>query len=85
MPRTTIDLDDALYRVARKVAIDHDKTFKQVVQEALQRYVIQGGSAIRKPRRDAMPRAYPARIRGALSRREIYEYLDARFSPHGSP
>ena len=84
MPRTTIDLDDSLYRVARKVAIDHDKTFKQVVQEALQRYVVQEGSAVQKPRRDAMPRTYPAKLRGTLSRREIYEYLDARFPPHGS-
>lgn len=85
MPRTTIDLEGGLYRTARKVAIDHGKTFRQVVQEALRQYVArQGGSAL-KPRRDPMPGVYHARVRGTLSRREIYENLNAR-SPafHGA-
>ena len=85
MPRTTIDLDGTLYRTARKVAIDHEKTFKQVVQEALQQYVVRQGIAAPSPRRDPMPGVYHAKVRGTVSRREIYEDLDDRFPARHGP
>lgn len=73
MHRTTMMMDDGLYRMARKTAFDQNRTFKDVMHEALQQYLVHRGRLSLRKSRDPMPGVYRATVKGTLSRREIYE------------
>ena len=75
MHRTTIELEETLYRLARKTAIDRDKPFKELVGEALQQYLLRLGVETPKRKPDPMPGVYPSQVTGTLSRRDIYADL----------
>ncbi|MEK7765415.1 MAG: hypothetical protein AAB368_04175 [bacterium] len=68
--RTTLILDEDLYRQVKRLAVDRDTRLKDVVREALVTYLA-GGAAEPKP---AAPRHRTWRldIQGSLSRRELY-------------
>lgn len=70
--RTTIALDERLYRQVKRTAVDQDKTIREIVREALELFC-QGRLAARQHPR--MPRfgAYRFRIKGSLRRADIYE------------
>jgi len=69
--RTTVALDEELYRQVKRKAIDLDRPIREIVQEAL-RLFCQGQQAAST--HNKMPRfgAYRSRIKGSLSRAEIY-------------
>lgn len=69
--RTTLILEEGLYKQAKRLALDQDKHFKDVVREALQVYIARGPAALSE--HDLPPhRAWSLGIRGTMSRREIY-------------
>ena len=78
MHRTTIDLDDELYRAVKRRAIDRGQPMCALVEEALR---IQLGLGEKRPKKPP-PKfgVYRARVVGPWSRREIYEeYLARKF------
>lgn len=70
--RTTVVLDERLYRQVKQTAFQQDKTIREVVQQALE-WFCQGRLGSRA--RARMPRfgAYRSRVKGSLSRSSIYE------------
>ena len=70
--RTTVVLDERLYRQVKQTALQQDRTIREVVQQALE-WFCQGRLAGRSQAR--MPRfgAYRSRIKGDISRSSIYE------------
>lgn len=70
--RTTVVLDERLYRQVKQTALQQDKTIREVMEQALA-WFCQG----RLPGRISgkMPRfgAYRFRLKGGVSRSEIYE------------
>lgn len=69
--RTTVALDEELYRQVKRRAVDLDRPIREIVQEALRRFCQERPSVSEKKR---MPRfgAYRSQIKGSLSRSEIY-------------
>lgn len=47
--RTTIDLDQALLRQARKRALESHRTLSQVMEEAMRRFLREPAKAVRQP------------------------------------
>lgn len=70
--RTTVVLDERLYRQVKQTALQEDRTIREVVQQALE-WFCQGRMPARSGRK--MPRfgAYPSRVIGDISRSSIYE------------
>ena len=71
MRRTTMALDDELYRRIKREAVDRGRPMRRLVEEALRAYLgapLRGGQV-------PVPKfgVYQARVRGSLSRREIYD------------
>lgn len=69
MIRTTVALSESTYKEARKKAIDEQKPFGQVVNEALEIYL-----KITPPRRQKFePKVFDmGKIKGTLRRVDIY-------------
>lgn len=75
--RTTLVLDEDLYRQVKRLAVDRDTRLKDVVREALVTYL--AGGAAPKP---AAPRhrTWRGGLRRPFDRGDLYEeYLDGRF------
>ena len=70
--RTTVALDEELYRQVKRRAVDLDRPIREIVQEALRLFC--QGRVTAAPGRHRMPRfgAFRSRIKGSLSRSEIY-------------
>lgn len=71
MRRTTMDLDDDLYRRIKRAAVDRGRPMRRLVEEALRAYLkvpLRSGQ-VPEPKFGV----YRARVRGSLSRREIYD------------
>lgn len=69
--RTTILLEKELYRQAKRVALEQDKSLKQIVEQALRSYL--NGDPDKLPKnKQGRFRAYPGKPRGTLNRRSIY-------------
>lgn len=70
--RTTVVLDEILYRQAKRVAMEHDKSLKEILEEALRAF-LRGG----EPRRTGGPRfgVYPGKARKDLRRETLYRDL----------
>ena len=69
--RTTVVLDEELYRQVKRRAVDLDRPIREIVQEAL-RLFCQGRAAV--PPRGRLPNfgAYRFHVKGRLTRSEIY-------------
>lgn len=77
--RTTLILEEGLYKQTKRLALDQDKHFKDVVRDALQAYVVGEGG---QPTLGSPPpiRTWKLGIREPLRRRDIYEErLDKKF------
>jgi len=74
--RTTIAIQENLLREAKQVALDEDKTLKELVNEALI-------NRLKRPvqKKKAPPKKFPfkayhmGKIKGTLRRVEIYDWL----------
>ncbi len=78
--RTTIEIDKEMLKMAKQMAIEKDKTLKQIVHDALERLIDIDAdkryAAKRKQVRRYPFRAYNlGKIKGTLSREEIYDWL----------
>ena len=74
MRRTTLMLDDELYRAVKRKAVDRGRPMRLLVEEALRTYLGLGA----KPKPGTVPKfgAYKAKVIGSLRREEIYkDYL----------
>ena len=73
MHRTTVLMDEELYRAVKRSAVDHGRPMRTLVEEALRRYLgLQGHRAHKTPLRFGI---YPARVKGTCSRQELYGHL----------
>lgn len=70
--RTTVALDEELYRQVKRRAVDLDRPIREIVQEALRRFCQGRSSATSAQHRMPHFGAYRSRIKGGLSRSEIY-------------
>jgi len=78
--RTTIEIDKELLKMAKQMAIEEDKTLKEIVHEALERLVdIDADKRYGAKRRQVKKYPFHAynlgKIKGTLSREEIYDWL----------
>jgi hypothetical protein len=74
MHRTTVMLDDDLYREVKRTAVDRGRPMRALMEEALSIYLHRAPGRTKA----ALPKfgVYPARVHGALRREDIYgEYL----------
>lgn len=71
MHRTTIMLDTELYRAVKRKAVDEGQPMRRVVEEALKAYLGAKRQHVKTQRLKFG--VYRARVRGTLSRRELYE------------
>lgn len=69
--RTTIVLEKELYRQAKRLALEQDKTLKQIIEEALRAY-LRGDHQSRPRRRGGGFGVYAGKVRGSLRRETIY-------------
>lgn len=72
LTRTTVYLEKPLLYLAKKKALEEDKTLRQILKEALSKYL---GLTIRKTTTSGITfGGYNlGKIKGSLSRKEIYE------------
>jgi len=69
--RTTIVLEKELYRQAKRVALEQDKTLKEVVEQALRAY-LRGDQVGAQRSRGGRFGVYSGKVRGSLRRESIY-------------
>ena len=78
--RTTIELDKHLLKQVKQRALEEDKTLKQIIHEALEKLVDIDINK-RHEEKKAQVKRYPFRaynlgkVKGTLSREEIYDWL----------
>jgi predicted transcriptional regulator len=70
--RTTIVLEKELYRQAKRLAVEQDKSLKEIVEEALRAY-LHGDQ--QRGQRSVRGRfgVYAGKVRGSLRRESIYQ------------
>jgi len=71
--RTTIVLEKELYRGAKRLALEQDKTLKEIVDEALRAYLT-GDQRGQRSRRACFG-VYHGKVCGNLKRESIYRHL----------
>ena len=72
--RTTIELDKQLLKQAKQMALEEDKTLKELITEALEKTLM--SPLQKKTVRTIKIRTYNmGKIKGTLSREEIYDWL----------
>ena len=69
--RTTVVLEKELYREAKRVALEQDKTLKEVVEQALRAYLGWDKVGVQRSREGRFG-VYTAKVRGSLRRESIY-------------
>ena len=69
--RTTIVLERELYRQAKRLALEQDKTLKEIVEQALRAY-FRGDQQRGQKTRGGKFGVYAGKVRGGLSRENIY-------------
>lgn len=72
MHRTTVVLEDDLYRQAKKAAVDEDKSFKEFIEVSLVMYLRQHRQA-RPPVKRPRFGVYRLKVKGDLRRETIYD------------
>lgn len=73
MHRTTVMLEDGLYREIKRKAVDEDRPMRRLVEDALRAYV--GLKRSRWPERSPTFGVYRFRVKGDLRRRTIYDWV----------
>ena len=73
MRRTTVVLDEELYRRAKKTAVDQRQSFKRLLESALVSYLSK--PLIISPKKKKSPKfgVYRATVRGSLRREDLYD------------
>ena len=74
MHRTTVMLEEELYRRAKKTAIDQRQSFKQLVETALLKYLSRPLLIVSKKKSPKF-RVYRFKMKGDLRRETIYDWL----------
>ena len=69
--RTTIVLEKELYRQAKRLALEQDKTLKEIIEQALRAYLRGDHQRGRKTRAGRFG-VYAGKVRGSLTRENIY-------------
>ena len=69
--RTTIVLERELYRQAKRLALEQDKTLKEIVEQALRAY-LRGDQQKGQKTREGGFGVYAGKVRGSLRRENIY-------------
>ena len=69
--RTTIVLEKELYRQAKRLALEQDKTLKEIVEQALRAY-LRGDQQRRQKNRAGRFGVYAGKFRGSLRRESLY-------------
>jgi len=71
MHRTTLMLDEELYRAVKRTAVDRGRPMRALVEEALRTYLGLGA----KPKPGSVPKfgVYKAKVTGSLRREDIYK------------
>ncbi len=69
--RTTIVLEKGLYRQAKRLALEQDKTLKEIVEQALRAY-LRGDQQRRQKNRGGRFGVYAGKVRGSLRRENLY-------------
>lgn len=71
MHRTTLMLDEELYRAVKRTAVDRGRSMRVLVEEAIRTYLGLGA----KPKHGALPKfgVYKMKVIGSLRRADIYE------------
>ena len=78
MQRTTLILDEEVYRAVKRKAVDRGRSMRALVEEALRAYLGLSKVGPKAPRQKF--RVFQARVLGSLTREEIYkEHLDRKF------
>lgn len=74
MHRTTVMLDEELYRKAKKTAIDHRQSFTRFLEAALVSYLSK--PLIISPKKKPVKfGVYRVKVKGDLRRETIYDWL----------
>ena len=80
MHRTTVMLDDELYRQVKRQAVDRGRPMRVLVEEAIRRYLRLPGGRI--PVTRPKFRVFQARVLGSLRREDIYaEHIARKYHP----
>ena len=69
--RTTIVLEKELYRQAKRLALEQDKTLKEIVEQALRAY-LRGDHQREQKSGGGRFGVYAGKVRGSLRRESIY-------------
>ena len=69
--RTTIVLEKELYRQAKRLALEQDKTLKEIVEQALRAY-LRGDQQRGQKNRGGRFGVYAGKVRGSLRRENLY-------------
>ena len=78
MQRTTLMLDEDVYRAVKRKAVDRGRPMRALIEEALRAYL---GLGV-KPKRGHVPKfgVYKAKVIGSLRREDIYkDYVRKKF------
>ena len=76
--KTTVRLDETIVKEAKRKALEEDKTFQEVVDEAL-RNLLGKKVGTRKVSIDELT-AHPLKVKGIIRRGDLYkDYLDIKF------
>ena len=72
MHRTTVMLDESIYRQIKRTAVDRGRPMRALVEEALRGYLGLFPARVKKN----LPKfgIYQARVRGNMTRRDLYGY-----------
>ena len=74
--RTTVAIEENLLKEAKKVALEEDKTLKELVNEALINQLKKPGQKkITAPKKFPFKAYHMGKIKGTLRRVEIYDWL----------
>jgi len=69
--RTTVVLEEDLYREAKRLAVEQDKSFKEIIEEAVRSF-LRGASQPAARRSRSHFGLYPGRAVGDLRRETLY-------------
>lgn len=72
--RTTVVLDENLYRQAKRVALERDQTLKELIEEALRTF-LRGGKPVREVTKARPFGVYPGKPVTDLRRETIYRHV----------
>ncbi len=73
--RTTLVLDEALYRQAKRVAVEQDKKLKEIFEEALRAFLMGGQQQGRRQQAGPPFGVYPGKPLRDLRRETLYRDL----------